>query len=424
MLQERVAECVGLTMNTENELNSLRNVLSLRMKVKNMESSSESDCMTYIRKPWKILSLIYKSKVFKIEPLLFLYMFSRFFFVPMYQQYYFFRFGSDLLQNTSFPFPNGSFCLNSSLVDKYAGHDAHKTVETLSSNLLLYGQLAVRIPGMITVLIVGPLSDRFGRKVVLMLALIGNLLQSVLAFFIVWFHLHPYFFILANLFTGLGGDFTGVLAGSFSYIADVSSPKWRTFRIGFIEGMLALGGALGQFLSGYSLNQTHCNFLPIMGAVVVCCLASLLWVILLVPESLSREERLKRIAEKPSAVQVGLRGLKMFLGRVPQYSAWKLWVAAMMLNLPLFNTEGNILISVYFLKAPPFDLNASIIGILQSMQSVARALSVTFVLFSFSIALRLPDSVSAFVGISFQLAANVLTGFASRTFQLYFSKWS
>ena len=49
---------------------------------------------------------------------------------------------------------------------------------------------------------------------------------------------------------------------------------------------------------------------------------------------------------------------------------------------------------------------------------------ITFVLFSFSIALRLPDSVSAFVGISFQLAANVLTGFASRTFQLYFSKWS
>ncbi len=403
-----------LTMNTEREL---ENAPFLRTK-------SMEHCGTYVKKPWKFLSLIYNSKVLKIEPLLFLYMFSRFFFVPMYQQYYFVRFGSDLLQNTSFPFPNGSFCLNSSLVDKYAGQDAHKTVESLSANLLLYGQLAVRIPGMITVLIVGPLSDRFGRKIVLLLALFGNLLQGVLAFFIIWFQLHPYFFILANLFTGLGGDFTGVLAGAFSYIADVSSPKWRTLRIGIIEGMLALGGALGQFLSGYWLNQNNCNFLPIMGSVVACCLASLMWVILLVPESLSREERQKRNVEKASAVQVGLRGLKMFLGRVPQYSAWKLWVAVMMINLPLFNTEGNILISVYFLKAPPFDLNASIIGILQSLQSIARAISVTFVLFSFSVALRLPDSVSAFVGISFQMAANILTGFASRTFQLYFSKWS
>ena len=369
------------------------------------------------------MSLIYNSKVFKIEPLLFLYTFSTLFFIPLYQQYYFVRFGSDLLRNTSFPFPNGSFCLNSSLVDKYAGHNAHKAIESLSSNLLLYGQLAVRIPGMITVLIVGPLSDRFGRKVVLLLALFGSLLQSVLAFFIIWFHLDPYFFILANLFTGLGGDFTGVLAGSFSYIADVSSPKWRTFRIGFIECMLALGGALGQFLSGYLLNVTDCNFLPIMSVVVVCCLASLLWIILLVPESLSREERLKLIAEKPTAIQVGLRGLKMFLGRVPQYPAWKLWVVILILNLPLLNVEGYNLISVYFLKAPPFDLNASTIGILQSIHSIAQAVGVTLVLFSFSVALRLPDSVTAFVGISFQLVANVLTGFASRTYQLYFSKW-
>ena len=162
-------------------------------------------------KKLRFLSLIYNSKVFKIEPLLFLYTFSTLFFIPLYQQYYFVRFGSDLLRNTSFPFPNGSFCLNSSLVDKYAGHNAHKAIESLSSNLLLYGQLAVRIPGMITVLIVGPLSDRFGRKVVLLLALFGSLLQSVLAFFIIWFHLDPYFFILANLFTGLGGDFTGIL---------------------------------------------------------------------------------------------------------------------------------------------------------------------------------------------------------------------
>ncbi len=400
---------------TENEELSLQSAPFLKKKKEGME-------MSYIRRPWQIVSLIYKSKVFKIEPLLFLYMFSRFFFTPLYQQYYFVRFGSDLLQNTSFPFPNGSFCLNSSLVDKYAGCNAHKTVESYSTNLLLYGQLAVRIPGMITVLIVGPLSDRFGRKLVLLLALFGNLLQSILAFFIIWFQLNPYYFILSNFFTGLCGDFTGVLAGSFSYIADVSSPKWRTFRIGIIEGMLAIGGALGQFLSGYWLNQNSCNFLPIMGSVVACCLVSLLWVLFLVPESLSRKERLKRIEEKPNAVQVALRGLKMFLGRVPQYSAWKLWAAVVMLNLPLFNTEGNILISVYFLKAPPFDVDATVIGILQSMQSVARAVSVTLVLFSFSVALRLPDSVSAFVGISFQMAANILTGFANKTFQLYFSK--
>ena len=373
-------------------------------------------------KPWRIFPLIYQSKLLKIEPLLLLYMFSRFFYIPLFQQYYFVRFGSDLLHNTSFKFPNGAFCLDSSLIDKYVGKGGYKIVEMYSNNLVLYAQLAVRIPGMITILILGPLSDRFGRKPILLLSLIGTLLQGVIAVTIVGFNLSPYYFILASFLTGICGDYTGLLAGAFSYIADASTPKWRTFRIGMIEGMLALGGAMGQFLSGYWLNQVNCYFLPLVGFGTACAFVALLWIVLFIPESLTQEERLERVADKPKGVKAALQGLKMFLGRVPQYSAWKLWAAVMMLNLPLFNTVGNLLISVFFLKAPPFDVDAATIGIFQALSSVSRAVSVTIVLFSFSVALRMPDGATAFVGISFQLAANTLMGFAKTEIQVYFSK--
>ena len=379
---------------------------------------------SHFKKPWQIFPLIYQSKLLKIEPLLLLFTFTRIFYIPLVEQYYFVRFGSELLQNTSFHFPNRSFCLNSSQIDKYTGNDGHKTVETYSNNLVLYGQLASRIPAMITVLTLGPLSDRYGRKILLVTAVVGALLQSVIALIIVNFQLSPYFFILASFFTGMCGDFTGLLAGAFSYIADVSTPKWRTFRIGMIEGMLAIGGAVGQFLSGYWLNQNNCNFLPLMSLEVACCLVTLLWVILLVPESLSKEERLRRVAEKPSGVELASRGLKMFLGRVPQYSAWTLWAVIIILNLPIFNSEGNLLISVYFLKAPPFDVDAKVIGIFQALESVSQAVSVTLVLFSFSVAMRLPDIISAFVGLSFQAAADILMGFARTSIQVYFSKSS
>ena len=391
---------------------------------KELESvtANEGRVGAYLTKPWRIYPFIYRSKLFKIEPLLIMYMFSRFFFIPLFQQYFFVRFGSDLLENTSFPFPNGSFCLNSSAIDKYDGNKGHKIVETYSNNLVLYVQLAVRIPGMITILILGPLSDQFGRKPILLLSLLGTLLQGIVAIVIVGFNLSPYYFILASFLTGICGDFTGLLAGAFSYIADVSTPKWRTFRIGMVEGMLALGGAVGQFVSGYWLNQFNCYFLPLVGFGTAVTLAALLWVTFFVPESLTRDERLERVANKPKGAKAALQGLRMFLGRVPQYSAWKLWAAVVMLNLPLFNTEGNLLISVFFLKAPPFDVDATIIGIFQALTSVARAVSVTLVLFSFSVALRMPDGASALVGISFQLAANTLMGFAKTDIQVYFSK--
>ena len=380
----------------------------------------------YLRvlKPWNLFTLLYQSKFLKIEVLLFIYMFARFFYLPLYEQYYFVRFGSQLLQNTSYVFPNGStsFCLNSSVIDNFAGKGSHQTVEKYSNNLVLYGQIAARIPSMIIVLIMGPMSDRFGRKPVLIASLFGTTLQAVMALIIVYFSLNPYYFILANFLTGLFGDFTGLLAGAFSYIADVSSRKWRTFRIGVIEGMLAVGGALGQFLSGFWLSENHCNFVPPMWLDLACCLAALLWVIVLLPESLPKKERLEKVANKPKGAKAAMEGLKMFFGKMPQYSAWKLWTALLMVNLPLFNAEGSLLVTLYFLKAPPFDLSPLLIGAFQGLQSFSRAVSVTLLLAIFSVGLKMTDGLSALVSLSFQLAANTLMGFAQTTTQVFVSK--
>ena len=104
---------------------------------------------------------------------------------------------------------------------------------------------------MITILVLGPLSDHFGRKPILLLTLFGVLLQGVVAVIIVRFNLSPYYFILAYFLTGICGDHTGFLAAVFAYTADVSSLKWRTFRIGVIEATLAIGKGVSQFLNGY-----------------------------------------------------------------------------------------------------------------------------------------------------------------------------
>ena len=159
-----------------------------------------------------------------------------------------------------------------------------------------------------------------------------------------------------------------------------------------------------------------------MGFGTACALGALLWAIFLVPESLTQEEKSERVSDKPKGARAALQGLKMFFGRVPQYSAWKLWAALVVMNIPHFNAEGNLLISVFFLKAPPFDVNSTVIGIFQALSSVSRAICDTLVLFSFSVALRMPDAASVFVGTSFQLAANTLMGFSRTEIQVYTSK--
>lgn len=378
----------------------------------------------YIRQPWRIYTLVYQSKFLKIEVLVFMYMFTRLLYLPLYEQYYFHRFGLQLLQNTSFAFPNGStsVCLDSSIIDDYVGKDGYKIVEKNSNTLVLYGQIANRLPAMIVVLIMGPLSDRFGRKPVLIASLIGATLQAMTAVVIINFTLSPYFFVLSNFLTGIFSGFTGALAGSLSYVADISSRKWRTFRIGMIEGMLTVGGGLGQFLSGYWLNMNQCNFVPPMWLELVCCLAGLLWVIFLIPESLSKEERMEKVAKKPKGLKTLMEGIKIFAGRMPQYSTWKLWATLLMTMLPLSNTEGGALVTLYFLKAPPFNLSPIAIGAFQSFQSLSRAVSVTILLAIFSVGLKIPDALSGLIGLLFQLAASLLMGFARTSTQVFASE--
>ena len=368
----------------------------------------------------RLYFVVRNAKIITVEPVLLLFMFARYLYSPLYEQYYYVRYGSAVLRNTSFPFPlNASYCLDSSEIDEYAGNGSYKIVEAHSSHLVMYGQLANRIPSIVITLLIGPLSDHFGRKPVIIAAGLGTSLQAAMAIIIVYYQLNPFYFIIANFFSGITGDFAGILAGSFSYVADVSSPKWRSLRIGIIEAVLALGGALGQFFGGYWLNKIDCDFLPPMWLNLACNIAAIVYSLFFLPESLNKEERRKNAAKNPKGYKAITQGVKIFVGRTSgQYPTWKLWVANIFVNMAIFNVVGSLLITVYFLKAFPFDFNALMIGIYQSVESISRALSNTVVL-AVLVALKVPDALIALIGLGFSCSCNLLTGLSKKTYQIF-----
>ncbi len=368
-----------------------------------------------------LFATLWNAKI-KVEPLVFLYLFVWSFYSPLYQQYYYVRFGTSLLQNTSFPLLNSSqpYCLNNSEIVKYASEAQSHQVQSLSNTLLTYGQLANRVPSIIIVFIIGPLSDRYGRKAVLLVSAIGLVLQSILAVVITMQNLSPYWFILANLLTGVCGDITGILAGAFSYVTDVSSRKWRAFRVGYTCAMFEVGVALGSFLCGLWLSNTNCDFIPPMWLVLGGSIGIVVWILILVRESLTDEDKVKAKETHPHLYTVFLNGLKLF---VKGPSLWKRWAAVITLDLLFLNAIGNSLVIVYFLKAPPFDAEPVTIGIYQGLVSVSSAVCASVVIFVTSVVLKFPDSVNAFLGVFFQFAANILMGFARTNLEIYISKY-
>ena len=89
----------------------------------------------------------------------------------------------------------------------------------------------------------GTLSDRFGRRPILMIGLVGNTV-----FFTAFGFSNTLMFALAMRF--FAGVFNGNIAVARAYIGDVSTPKQLATRMGLIGAAFGLGFTIGPFLGG------------------------------------------------------------------------------------------------------------------------------------------------------------------------------
>ena len=376
--------------------------------------------LRYLYQPWTLLVAFYRAKIITVEPAVVFFNFAMDIYTPLYQQYYYQNYGAKLLQNTSFIFPNSSFCLTTDMIINYTGNnETYKLDQSYSNNLVAYGQIANKVPSIIAALLLGPLTDRFGRKIGVCLPAVGCALQGILAIFIIKYDLNPYYFILAKFISGSFGHYIGILASSYSYVADISSPRWRSLRIGIIDATSSFASSAGTYFGGYWLNNNHCNFIPPLFLYVACNLFVVAYVVLLVPESFTRSERKKLVSKK--GIRMYIQGFRLYCGGLPPLSTWKVYVATIMLIVTVMSIMGNVLVYVYFLRTPPFDLNPQQIGIYPTIKNISEGVA-NIVIIGLLAALKVNDIWTMLIAVLVNGGCNVLIGFSNRAWQIYTSK--
>ena len=116
----------------------------------------------------------------------------------------------------------------------------------------------------------GRLSDRIGRKPVLIMTVCANALGYLMLAFApsIWAA------IAIRLFTGLGAGNVSTIQG---YVADVTPPEQRAGRMGLIGAAFGLGFIVGPGLGGLLTREDMGSFgyqLPIFTAAGLCVLAA------------------------------------------------------------------------------------------------------------------------------------------------------
>ena len=132
--------------------------------------------------------------------------------------------------------------------------------------------------------LLGVLSDRYGRRLILFVSILGGMLASYLLVFVnaIWL------ILVSRFLDGLTGG--NLLAGQ-AYIADITPPEHRAKNfalLGVAVGLaFILGPALGGILSGVSLKAP-----AIVAGTLYLLAAMLVWIGL--PESLTVNRRRKK----------------------------------------------------------------------------------------------------------------------------------
>lgn len=209
-------------------------------------------------------------------------------------------------------------------------------VQDKAASLEVIDGILVAIPALIFSLFVGAWSDVNGRKSVLILPFIGNILSFVV--YIVnyyWFDAIPSPHLLWGSIAGLTGGYVVLNIGLYGYVSDVTNAENRTMRLSILNGVFSAGFVVGTTLGG-KLYKAYGNYYLNFGISILFGVAGMLYAIFFTHETIDHSEIPEDI--RPKRQFFDLKNVKESLQVAfkPRANHGRLHVILLIINFAIF----------------------------------------------------------------------------------------
>ncbi len=175
---------------------------------------------------------------------------------------------------------NSTICAS---LDNQANTEALALVQRGTSHLILSSTVALTIPSILTVNILGAYSDMYDRKWPLVVPPVGMTIAVLVYILMANFDSLPaWLIIIASLISGLTGGFISIIGDVTSYISATSSEESRTMRVGLVEAASFLSGTIGPFIGG-GIYQATLSHTAVFSAILFCYLSCVAYIVWCVP---------------------------------------------------------------------------------------------------------------------------------------------
>lgn len=227
------------------------------------------------------------------------------------------------------------------------------TVQEYVTNILLAQSIIESVIPAFISFFLGPWSDKFGRRPIIILTYTGYFLAYVIMGLLTLLSIHtvvtPWVYLLSSLPSVFFGGTCALITVIYCYISDVAVSKARDLRMVLNEASILIGMTSGSVVSSFLYEAT--DVLTVFAISCGFMLVALVYVILFVPESLRPDQictgsKIREFFRWDLALDL----FKTCCQQRPKYDRAIIWLIMMALTLSIATMQGDGSVTYLFVR--------------------------------------------------------------------------